>query len=508
MKQKLKFKHGVFWIKSTTPPIGWRWSKKRKLFYTERPEQAINYVKFAVDESTRSKLMPLVHRINQSRSSNAADSISIPSALPHLIYRPFQRAGVAFALDVLKRGKGCLIADEMGLGKTIEAIGIINCLKPKTTLIICPASVKINWFRELTMWCGVKANVIYGTYRWSDEPIVIINYDILNKFPEIKKRVWDLLIIDEAHYIKNEKAQRSKYVLSIKAKQKLALTGTPVTGRPRDLFNIIKFCDPTIFPNFFKFALRYCDAFKDEYAWNFDGASNLDELNNVLRARIMIRRKKRDVLRELPEKVHQIIELPKNGNIRVVTDEQKEIAHLKNLRPNLSAIDFQSIAEIRKKTTLAKLPSAIKFIKDVDSDKVVCFAWHLDVIKELAKHFKGSSVIVTGSTPPKKRQKLVDQFHDDPMIKLFIANIIAGGVGINLTVASHIIFLELDWVPANMMQAEDRCHRIGQRNSVLIQYLVFNGSIDAYIAQALVEKARVIKSTVDGKIISQVLKNY
>ena len=436
--------------------------------------------------------------IADSQAVSADIKIPAPDGLSYL---PYQKAGIAYAMQ----RQSTLIADEMGLGKTIQAIGVINAIKPESVLVICPASIKINWKNEMTKWL-VSEREIHVVEGGSDKipdssDTIIINYDILTKHKEtIYNRFWDVVIMDEAHYIKNPKAKRTKVAVGIKSKRKIVLTGTPITNRPIELQPIAGYLDPETFGNFFRFAHKYAGAYRDKFGWHYDGASNLDELQRLLRQSFMIRRKKDEVLKELPEKIRQTILLPSN---KYKNEMKKEFASLADAAKETSTkdIDFEKMSEVRHETALKKVPDVIDHLTEINH-QVVVMAHHKNVVDGIKQGLEATGktvVTLTGDCNQTHRQKSVDTFQAGKA-DVFIGTIGAAGVGITLTKASHVVFAELDWVPGNMSQAEDRCHRIGQDNSVLVQHLVVDGSIDARLAKVLVKKQKVLDKTLDNLI--------
>ena len=457
-------------------------------------------------------------KLADSYATDCALEVPTPKGLELL---PYQRAGVAFC----RERSGVLLADEMGLGKTIEAIGLINSeLDIKNVLVVCPAGLKLNWHRELRWLTRTFTTDFYGGPKHLckiQREIRIINYDILHKF-DWKKETFDLLILaDECQYIKNPTAKRTKLALSIKAKRKLFLTGTPILNRPIEIFTLIHALDPQNWPSRHAFGLRHCNGFHNGYEWDFTGASNLGELNQKLRSTIMLRRLKSDVLKELPAKRRQIVELPGKVNPRLLDlsekteaitleveetrasanldggeDYQEAVHRLKSHRQTA----FEEVSKIRHEDALAKLPQAIEFIKLAleESEKIVVFVHHRDVADAIYRAFLDEgSVVVTGDTGLRSRQEYVDRFQTDPNCRLFIGNMQAAGTGITLTAASHVIFVELDWTPGVVTQAEDRCHRIGQKDFVLVQHLVLEGSIVARMSNILFAKQDVFDKALD-----------
>ncbi len=510
--------HGGYNTRMVPKQARFRWNPKSKKWWTDDIKKAGTLIEFA-DDHAKKALVKTVAKVEKSiKASVAIDAnIEIPCN-DGLTYLPYQKAGIKFA----STKRSTLIGDEMGLGKTIQAIGVIN-LDPacRKILVICPASLKINWQREMEKWLVADFSIGIATAKsFPNTDIVIVNYDIIKKFHnKIHRYSWDMLIVDECHYVKNPKTARAKEILgwvekddkskclpAIKADRRLFMTGTPIVNRPIELWPIAHSLDPVEFNSFWSYAKMFCDATKDNWGWDFSGASNLDQLQIKLRSSIMVRRLKKDVLKELPSKVRQIIELPQNGCVKAIRAEAKALKAMGlSVEEAVDAlikdsIHFTELAKVRHETALSKVPAVVAFLEDAleSSDKVVCFAHHRDVIEQICNSFPGS-LKITGDTPMQERQDNVDRFQNDPSCKLFVLNLQAGGVGLTLTAASHVVFAEEDWVPGNISQGEDRCHRIGQKDTVLVQHLVLDGSIDANMAKTIVAKQAVIDQALDAK---------
>ncbi len=444
--------------------------------------------------------------IADSQATDADIDIPVPAGLSYL---PYQKAGIAYAI----KRSSTLIGDEMGLGKTIQAIGVINATAPKTVLVVCPASLKINWKNEMTKWLVADRDIQIvnggGEQIPATPDVIIINYDVLSKHKDaINARTWDLVIMDEAHYIKNNTAARTKVAVGIKANRKVVLTGTPITNRPIELQPIAGYLDPATFGNYFKFGVRYAGAHQinigRKTVWDFNGSSNLDELQRVLRQSFMIRRKKDEVLKELPEKVRQIIVLPNSDYSDQIKKEFETLADAVD-ETSSEDIEFEQMSGVRHETALAKVNDVVTHVAAIDH-QVVVMAHHKDVVDGIKAGLEaaGKSVVtLTGDCNQAHRQNAVETFQAGNA-DVFIGTIGAAGVGITLTSASHVVFAELDWVPGNMSQAEDRCHRIGQDSSVLVQHLVVDGSIDARLAQVLVGKQRVLDKALDNVVVNNI----
>lgn len=570
-----------------------------KKWWTAKPECA---ARLAHDADHHAKNLLSGHTATVEASKAASADIDVP-APEGLAYRPFQLGGIAYAMA----RKNTLIADEMGLGKTIQALGVVNASPDaKSVLCVVPASLRLNWRKEAERWL-VRSNdfsifvVEKGTKRVKtgrkvektinhrngtqttkmvdemvSEPIgipeyanfVVVNYDLLSgrnvanpdfdpKVKDSKEKVWkpshilgqlmartwDVLIVDEAHYIKNPNAARTKAVighpgnkkkkidpiegLTSRSDRKMMLTGTPILNRPIEMHALLAALAPDDFGNFFQFARRYCNATKGDFGWDFSGASHLEELQEKLRATIMVRRLKREVLKELPAKQRQVILLPLNGAKKVVEKEQQaytrfetqieglrsqaDFAHASDdpeaykaavaALKEAQSVAFEEMSTVRQEVALAKLPKVIEHIENAFEsgvEKIVVFGHHRVVCNTIFEHFGEAAVRLTGEdTKMSDRQDSVDRFQNDPSCKIFVGSIKAAGVGHTLTAASHVIFAELDWVPANVTQAEDRCHRMGQQDSVYVQHLVLDGSLDSRMAQMLVEKQEVADAALD-----------
>ena len=533
----------TFSEKDIPKAAGFRWDPAARYWWTPdgdkalklaNPEQIAQIVKeHAAKQQLRKEL------VEDSRQADAAVDLPCPDGLAYL---PYQRAGIASAL----RRTNVLFGDEMGLGKTIQAIGMINSDPTLTKiLIVCPATLKRNWYRELTKWLTRELRIGFGESKFfcpEGADITIINYDVLSKHADKMRRVaWDLVICDEAHLLKNPKAKRTRAICGVDdytarkeecevveplaARRRVFLTGTPIPNRPIEGFPLFHYLDPVEFRSFYGFARRYCEAGSNGYGFDPSGASNLPELQEKLRATIMIRRLKADVLTELPAKRRAIIEIPANGAAGAVEAVKEAYeAHEDKLASLRAAVElakasdnpaaykdavqqlkaaasvaFTEISKLRHATAVAKIPYVVEHIRDVveAGSKLVVFAHHHDVIQAIAKEFGSQAVTLYGETAMDQRQAAVDRFQTDPDCLVFVGGILAAGVGITLTAASHVVFAELDWVPGNVTQAEDRCHRIGQRDCVLVQHLVLEGSLDARMAEVLVEKQEVQAAALD-----------
>ncbi len=450
-----------------------------------------------------------------TNSTDALEGFEMP-APAHLSPRGYQHAGVQYMLQ----NRSTLLADDMGLGKTVQIIGLINADPTiQRVLLVCPASLKLNWGRELKKWLTRDLTVEMvngGTPPSADANIVVINYDILTRHAEwIHAEEWDLFAADEAHMMKNPKASRTKVIFGynspkeklpqIQARRRVLATGTPIPNRVMEGFGLWNFLRPDLFPSFRPFAMRYCDPQMTAWGPDYAGASNTDELQHILRSNFMIRRTKEQVLTELPGKMRQTI--PLTGFAALVA---KEAAILGDMGFDYeddawgaalkSAPGFEELAIVRHMLSLAKAPSVARYVEELleTQDKVIVMAYHKDVVKVIADKLANHGVVmVTGGTSATAKQDAVDQFQTNPEVRVFVGNINAAGVGLTLTAASQVVFAELDWTPANIEQAEDRANRMGQTKLVNIHYVVAEGSLDQRLASSLEVKKVNITSVMD-----------
>ena len=448
--------------------------------------------------------------------------ISIPTLKGTLF--PFQEKGVSF---VEKKDGRALIADEMGLGKTIQALAWLE-LHPekKPVVIICPSHLKLNWLKEIKAWMSdPSAEVLSGGTPYPiSKNIVIINYDILDKWVNSLKSINpQVLITDECHYFKNNQAKRTKAVkkLGKNIPHIIALSGTPIVNRPIEIFNALKLVDDTVMPNMWSFAHRYCNAKHNGFGWDFNGASNIEELHEKLTNSIMIRRLKKDVLKDLPDKIYNHIPIELTNREEYKTAEKDFVEFIRQKKGDVKAEkasraqQFAEIEGLKQLAVKGKLKQSIEWIRDfLESDKkLVVFGTHKFVVEELMKEFP-NAVKVDGSITGQKRHEAVESFQNNPEVRLFFGNIQAAGTGLTLTAASDVVFLELPWTPGELNQAEDRCHRISQKNSVTIHYLLASETIEEQIAKLIDSKRKVMDGVLDGKetgqesLLSELMNKY
>ena len=535
----------------TIPGRRYHGSEYPKYWTAPASEQALEMLigfGFQIDQSLADLLEDLA--VRKHKLANLEPDIDIPGLKGDLF--PYQSKGVSF-IDA--RNGNALLADEMGLGKTVQALAWLQKYPGKRpAIVVCPASLKLNWKKEALRWMSEpKVQVLSGTS--TNIPIVgellIINYDILRQWSEVLTAINPKVIIfDEVHYIKNSQAKRSKAAkkLAKGIPHVIGLTGTPIVNRPVEALNAIQMIDRTVFPNKWQYLQRYCGAKHNGFGWDFSGASNTQELHQKLVGSIMIRRLKKDVLTELPDKIRSFVPVEMNNEQKYQQAEQDFVSFVRNqtevdvklkLQEQLGELaDMVSIDQdkldrlkeekaskvnilsqiegLKQLAVKGKMPQALEWIENYleDNGKLVVMAVHKFVIDELMNKFGAKAVKVDGSVTGENRQRAVERFQNDESVRLFVGNITAAGVGLTLTAASTVAFLELPWTPGDLVQAEDRVHRIGQKDSVNIYYLLAQGTIEERIAALIDEKRKVLDSVLDGKetedssLLSELMNQY
>ncbi len=459
---------------------------------------------------------------------------------------PFEHqiSGSQFLIEKRK----CILADVMGIGKSFTTI--MACLKlAKPNLVICPASLKINWAREIVsadpeahiqvVNAGeigniTEYNVGHGS-QW-----LIINYDLLKKYREEIRIIlpYKTIILDEAHYIKEASNERSKESVALckSAENIFLVTGTPILNRPIELYNLLKAIGHPLGDNWYSYAKKYCGAFEQKFKkWvlneitgkkelremkflNVQGATNLDDLQKQI-APFYLRRTKAVLGKTLPPKIVQNIEIELDEKskqkyngvwelyMRILREELAKIKDPweaeKKRQDSELARHLVELQKMKQVCSQAKIPRIIADALNIveQGEKVIIFTQYtetLETIKnELAKK-KVKCVSISGSDDQMQRQKAIDGFQNSPAVKVFVGNIKAAGVGITLTEASVVLFADMEWTPALHEQCEDRAHRIGQDSLVNIYYYVAKDTIEQDIIDALDRKAQIISAILSG----------
>ena len=436
-----------------------------------------------------------------------------------------QEEGIEFLL----KNKKCILADDMGLGKTLQSIVAALEVEAERVLIVCPSSLKINWMREIQNFCE-DVSIIKGKH-WDPDRFTIINYDILKNFHTIEERgkkyeEWelrreivefnpDLIILDEAHFVKNHKSIRGKILKDISKRfspeRVWLLTGTPIANRPMDYFNLLSIIDSPVTNNWVHYAKTYCEGMRfkkgGRFVWVTTGASNLEELGAKTK-RTILRRKKEEVL-DLPEKLVTpvYLELENEVGYKNVWDDYMEQRRLDGKKGN-PAKDLVEMTLLRTFIAMETVPYTIEKTEEAIelNKKTIIFCNFNDEMDSFINHFGDKCVCIRGGMSDKQKQHAVDRFQEDDSCMVFVGQIKAAGVGLTLTKAEIVIMNSLDWVPGNHEQAEDRAYRIGQKETVNIYYMLIDGTIDTLVWKILNEKKKVIGTIMgENDIITEFL---
>lgn len=431
----------------------------------------------------------------------------------------YQKIGVEFFLN---SGGRALLADSPGVGKTAQTLAYIAHSGFKRNLIVCPASVKFSWANEINKWTYMKSFVVESKTKLEDIPhdvqCIIINFDILKKFHnEFKKYYWDSLVVDECHLIKTQSAIRSKVVKSIALDipNIVMLTGTPVLSRPIELFNMLSIIDPNTWNNYYQYATKYCGGRQGYWGFEAKGATNLEELSQKI-SKYFLRRTKENVLKELPEKnrINIPIDLPDEERKEYDLVERNLVQYLKHqksktkkeIKKAMQAEKLVKLNLLREINTRGKLKTALEIINSIleSGEKVLVFSSFNNPLKELNEIFPDKSVMLLGSTKTEDREQMVKDFQNKPEIQIFLGGMQSAGVGITLTAASNVIFLDYPWNPADLEQAENRAHRPGAYyQSLNIYQITSRNSIDEFMRSLLKKKQEIIDKTIDAKVEKQ-----
>lgn len=448
---------------------------------------------------------------------------------------PYQKEGVAF----LASHRFAYLADEMGLGKSAQSacaadVVAANKSSPVRILVVCPAVARLTWDREFRRW-SFFIHKIFICKSGSDIPpkdaeLVICSFDYVSNHRAKLAGKWDVVIVDEFHFVKNHEAIRAKALLGKDgvvrdATYFWALSGTPApNSNPSEMWLFLYVFKLTPFKSD-QFMKRYCVGYETPYGFKVTAVrnENLNELQKIL-SKILLRRRKEDVMKELPEIFYQDmtveagpVDLEMNESFFQYAfphDRSKELAEklekekrqietvmeISKPKDRILAMEglADSVSTLRRYTGLQKVKSAGALIRQELElgayEKVVVFALHRDVIENMRMELRDfGAVTLYGKTDPAKRQKNIDNFQMNPKIRVFIGQIQAAGTNITLTAAHNVVFVEQSWVPGDNLQAAMRCHRIGQTKPVTVRFLSLANSIDEKVTETLKKKMQQFK---------------
>ena len=493
--------------------------------------------------------------INPFRLKRKADRYNPPQKYKVARYIKnieFEKVGEAVCISVDSPDNLYVTEHAIVTHNTAQALITVNMRHPVEAIIVCPSILKYNWLKEarkwmighITVYVYESTKIRYYKARMTkhdkNTTLHIINYDILVKFKDRLMQIpFNFFIADECHKMKNQDAIRTKISVELakKAKWKIFITGTPIYNKPKDLFVTLNLIDPNMFGDKFQFEQRYCGAYKSKGVTKYAGATNADELNTILRANYMVRRLAKDVMKDLPEKVKDVIVLSEGDLNTIVQKEKKAVeesrveeekltTEIDNLRElaktneqyeaeykervkKLREIRFKNFGElsrIRKELAIKKTPYVVNFVKEIldnsedQMSKIVVFGHHTEVLEKLfAELKKYKPVMIIGKTSDSQRQQSINLFSQKNDTRVFIGSMGAAGTGVdglqnNCNIA---VFAELDWTPSLVDQAESRLQRIGQKDTVWVYHIVADESLDSKIIKMMMEKEAVAKDILD-----------
>lgn len=495
-----------------------------RIWFTDSHYAALSYFE-AADDRARQELEPLWSDYQMSWADHYDGDFPLSDYCKRMgyDYEPYQKAGIAYGLY-----KGnVLIGDEPGLGKTIQAIGIANASGAKKVLVICPGNIRIQWRREIQRWSvidAVSTTIIDTSKQWPDtrKNYVVVSYELARN-PYIHEVLceqrWDMIVLDEAHYLKTREAQRTRAVfgggervpfnkrwLSMKTDRIVGLTGTPLPNRPRECYTLAR--------NMAWESIDWLSEDNFKHRFNPSGVvgnghtlemrGRLPELRARLRCNFMIRRLKSQVLKQMPPKRYEMAYIESNGAIARALERERmldfDIADLVDPRGKIDG----AISTVRREMGEAKIPRIIEhmeYLLDIlEMPKVVLFLHHRSVMDAVGDGLAKYGVAqLRGGMSLEKKQAGVDRFMEDPDCKLWIGQTDAAGVGVDglQRVCQHAVFGEPAWTPGANEQAVDRLHRKGQLGSVRAQFLIVEGSLDERVLAAVLEKTETIHQSLD-----------
>ena len=471
---------------------------------------------------TQAKAVAASTATTDAPAADAAALLDLPASIIEAL-RPYQRSGIAYLLA----HRRAIQADEMGLGKTLQALAACEAAGGFPALVLAPASLLRNWKNEVTRWLPGRSVQIIAKGKTAIDPdaeIVIVSYDVAKSHEGIKGARWATVIADEAHALKSGKSARGKALAPVVAgaKNRWLLSGTPLKNRPADLIEPLKMLGHLdSLGGWRTYVTRYCNGRQGRFGWEIDGASNLGELRTHLAALGFVRRVKADVLTELPAKIRTVLPVELDSRAgrgirdaetalrEIISGKTRALADVATEDAGGQRGDvLGALARLRRAVGVAKIEAACGWIDDAlaQGEKPLVFAHHTDVLDGLQQHLRDAGVgfvRLDGSTPTATRQDLVDRFQTSDSVRVFLGSMTAAGQGVTLTAASQVLIVEQSWTPAEMDQAEDRAHRIGQTDTVIATHLIAVNTIDEPVLELINTKRQTAAQVVDGADAAQ-----
>lgn len=418
----------------------------------------------------------------------------------------------------------CLIAHDMGLGKTFTGMLTAHKLHANPIVVVCPASIKFVWEEQAKRHFGLSSVVLSGMNPKKEllqnpSPVIIINYDILKKWiPLLKDLNPKMVILDECHYCQSYTSIRTRQCrrLCQGVNYVVALSGTPLINRPKDLWPTLNILRPDLFPNFFSYGHRYCGAWKAPWGWTYNGATHVKELHQLLEKNLMLRRRKIDVLSSLPPKQRIVVPLEIRHRAiynQAINDFRSWLKQNMpgKLRGKSKAEGLVKLGYLRRLVAKLKMKAVCEWIDNFLSssdNKLIVFAIHKKVIAKLMEKYGKIAVKIDGSVSLEDRKTAIKKFLNTKKCRLFFGNIKAAGVGWSAKGVSDIMFTEFPWSPAEIEQCIDRGHGLDRGKEscpTVAWFLVARDTIEERLCEILQEKAKTISSVLDGKKVNGVL---
>ena len=518
--RSLMREHGLdFSVPASTPETA--------VLFTQDAYAAVSFWDYAT-QAAKVRLEPLQKSIEVSWALDARGHYACPADKE---LWPFQKADLAYALS----RQNTLIGDQPGLGKTPTSIVYANEIQAERVLVICPASIRLQWVNRIREWSMLRPLLVHAILKsnhgvhpyanWTICSYEMARSDAIGR--ALAKHEYDLLILDEAHYVKTSGSKRTRAIfgggrdphpfepLARRSRSILALTGTPLPNRPREAYVLARnLCwdaidwssEQSFFERFNPVARReVTNEIGQTRIYNDERQGRHAELPNRLRANFMVRHLKKDVLKQLPECLIDVVRVDETGPIKAALKAESMLDLDPEMLTGADMAVMGQINAVRHQMGLALAPQAVEYIKTLlegGEAKMLIFAHHVGVLDILEKGLgQYGFVRVDGRTGAVGKQKAVDEFQSDPTKRLFLGNLMATGTGTDglQRAASHVVFVESSWVPGENQQGIDRLHRIGQREGVLVEFLVAPGSISERVLASALKKGMVIHQALDKK---------
>lgn len=509
---------------------GANWSK-RLMTYTWQPEYKTyktikqQFPGISVSDAVQKWVDKFLAACEKFETMKSVADVTLPVELGNKLF-PYQRVGTNF----MYKAKRVINADDMGLGKTLQAICACQMTGSDCILVVTLNSLKFTWEAEIKKWSDYNVTVLDGSREKKEKAIngfqggfLIVNYESFKLFETLWECEWDVAIFDEAHRLKNPKAQHTIACKHVKSNWMWLLTGTPMENAPGELWSLLNILFPETFSSYWRFVDQYCvvnEIESDDKTIRIPGCASYPKEVHQLLSPIMIRRIKTDVLKDLPDKLYQniLVELDAadrkayhdiikemivvldNGDVVATPTVIAQYTRLKQV-----CISRELLGSNRTNVHSAKLDALSELVESaIPFHKMVIFTTQLEALKLVKDRlFRDHGIIpleISGDITTPNRQHNIDLFHNDPESKVFVITVKSGGVGLNLTPADICINLDKHPNPMVNLQAEDRLHRIGQKKNVTVYSIIAKDTLEEYIENMLMRKEQQFNHIVNGEL--------